>query len=184
LLDASSERVNHYEERRGNRKGDQGKSPIDVQHDSDHAEQSQRIDEHAEKRRVDKILDGTDIASDASNQVSRLCLVVFRQRKPLNMVVECPAKIVRYPLADARRQVFFDVRAGCSYHGDRYNGHDCKIQNWKLFVTKGVRDKSAQPVWQLLCLQDIVNDDFNRPGLENVREASSKFGPSPSQALP
>src|SRR5207245_9239453 len=72
LLDASSERVNHYEKRRGNRKGDQCKSPIDVQHDSDHAEQSQQIDEHAEKRGVDKILDGTDIASDASDQVSRL----------------------------------------------------------------------------------------------------------------
>ena len=63
------------------------------------------IDQHAEKRRVDEVLDRFDVAGDPCDQVAAARLVVFGEGEPLNVVVQRPPQVVPHPLAHAGGEI-------------------------------------------------------------------------------
>ena len=102
--------------------------------------------------------------------------VVFGQRQPLNVVVQRPAQVVPHPLADARRQVFLEVGAdGADDRNDRDRGHG-EVQNCIVVLAEQPGNNSAQPSRKFLRLQNVVDDNLDRPRLENVRERFAQHG--------
>ena len=55
------------------------------------------VDEDAQQRGVDEVLNGFDVAGHARDQVAGPRLVVVGEREPLNVVVERAPQIVRQP---------------------------------------------------------------------------------------
>ena len=129
LLDAPRVGIDHQKEHGRDREGNEGKAPVEIKHDPDHADQRHHVDQNAEQRGVDEVLDGFDVAGDPRDQVAGPRLIVFGQRQPLNVVVQGPAQVVPHPLADARRQVFLEVGAdGADNRNDRDRGYG-EVQN-------------------------------------------------------
>ena len=62
--------------------------PIQVEHDADHAQQSHRVDQHAEQPIRDEALNGFDIVGYAADQVASALLIMKRERQFLNMRVD------------------------------------------------------------------------------------------------
>jgi len=58
----------------------------------------QDIDQNAEQRGIDEVLNRGDVAGDPHDQVAAPRFVVLRQRKPLNVLVDGLAEVVRDPL--------------------------------------------------------------------------------------
>ena len=134
------------------------------------------VDEHAEERGVDEVLDGFDVAGDPRDQVAGPRLVVFGERQPLNVVVQRPAQVVRHPLADAGRQVFLEVGAdGADNRNDRDRG-DGEVHDRVGVLAEQPGHDSAEHRRKLLRLQNVVDDDLDGPRLENVRERFAQHG--------
>ena len=124
LLDPPRVAVDHQEEHRHHRQGNEREAPVEIEHHPDHAGQGRHADEHAEQRGVDEGLDGFDVARDARDQVARSHLVVLGERQSLNVVVEGPAQVVSHPLTHAGRQVLVEIRTdGADNRNARHGGH-------------------------------------------------------------
>ena len=176
LLDAPRVAVHHHEEHRHHRQRDEREAPVEVEHDPDHADQRHQVDEHAEQRGVDEVLDDFDVARDPRDQVAGPRLVVFGERQPLDVVVEGPAQVVPHPLAHAGRQVLLEVRAdGADNRDARHGGHG-EVQHGIRALAEDPGHDAAQEPRQRLRLQDVVDDDLDGPRLENVRERLAQHG--------
>ena len=128
LLDAPRVDVHDQEERRRNRKREQRESPVVVQHDADHAGERQDVDQDAEQRRADEILNGPDVARHPGEQIALVRLAVLGERQALDLLVQEPPQVVAHPLADAGGQVFLPIRAEGANHGDAGDGGDGEVQ--------------------------------------------------------
>ena len=119
---------------------------------------------------------GFDVAGDPRDQVAGPRLVVFGERQPLNVVVERPAQVVSHPLTDARGQVFLEVGAdGADNRNDRDRGYG-EVQNRIVVLAEQPGHDSAKPSGKLLRLQNVIDDNLDRPRLENVRERFAQHG--------
>ncbi len=70
LLDLSRVEEDEDEEHRRDRKADQGEPPVDVEHDRHHADQGQQVDDNADQRGVDEVLNRVDVFRDPGDEVA------------------------------------------------------------------------------------------------------------------
>ena len=87
LLDLAGQVIHHGEQGGHHRQRDQREPPVHVEHYADHADEREYVDEHSEKRGIDKTLYRFDVICNARNQVAGAIFVMLREREPLNVVV-------------------------------------------------------------------------------------------------
>ena len=83
---------------------------------------------------------------------------------------------MHHPLADAGRQVLLGVGAD---RADQRNRNDCrngKVQRGGLVGAEPGDDVALHPVRQGFAADDVVEDDFQRPGFEQVGERFAENG--------
>ena len=173
FLDLARVGEDHPEQQRHNRKRDQRELPVDVEHDADHAAQRKDADQRTEQPRRQKALHRIDIAGHAADQVTGLLSVVVRQRKSLNLRVECPPHLVQHPLADRHSQRLFGIRTAGAQRRDRQHRQSRKTQNRQRLVSGKPQDDLVQPPLARVPLQHRVDNDLQRPGLQQVRDTAS-----------
>ena len=91
LLDTARVAVNHQEEDRGHGERDQRESPVEIEHDADHAHQRNKVDQGTQQRGIDEALDGIDVAGHAAEEIAAALLIVVSQGELLDAGVEGPA---------------------------------------------------------------------------------------------
>src|SRR5947207_4871486 len=113
------------------------------------------------------------------------------ERETLYVRIKRAAQIKGDPLPDAGSEVLFRVRRDSIERRNEYHGQAGKLHNGKLVsgakVLHEVQDGSMRPAR----LQDIVNHDLQRPGLEQVghrlsdngQETNGQSAPMRSQQL-
>jgi hypothetical protein len=73
-------------------------------------------------------------------------------------------------LADACGQVLFDVRAhGADDRNERDRG-DGEVHQVAGALTEQPGNDPAKPRWKLLRLQNVIDNNLDRPRLENISE--------------
>src|ERR1700748_2037739 len=91
------------------------------------------------------------------------------------MVIKGAPQIVCHPLAYAGSEVFFGVRTDGADHCNSSNRGDREIQDGELVVSERRRNKSLEPNWQFLRLQDVVDYNLDRPRFQNVTECLAQY---------
>ena len=79
LLDATRVSVNNCKEYGDHRQGNQGETPVQIEHYSDHTQQRQAINQDAQQPRGDEALDSVNVTRDAADKIARLLLIVKGQ---------------------------------------------------------------------------------------------------------
>ena len=169
LLDPLGVDVDEQEHHRRDRQADQREAPVHVEHDAEHADQRQHVDDDAEQRRGDEVLDRVDVAGDAGQQIAGPRLAVLGERQALDALVDHPPQIVRDPLRDAGGQELFAVGADRADHRDQQHAASAKFER-REGVVREQRDDRLDARRQRLVLQHVVDDDLHRPRLEDVGE--------------
>ncbi len=175
-LDLPREHVDNPEEDRGDRERNQRESPVDPQHDADHADQRQDIDEDAEKGGVDEVLNRTDVIDHPRDEVAAVRLAVIGERQPLNVVVQREPQIVRHPLADVGGEVLLGVGADGPHNRDEHHRGDGEVEHRVFVLRKDACADAHQPVWQRLRLHEVVDDDLDGPRLEHIGQGFAQNG--------
>ena len=86
------------------------------------------------------------------------------------MTVEHAPQVVHDPLAHAGRQIFFEIAAhGAEDRDHQYREHD-EVQNGKL-IGADEADDARQPVGHPLRAEDVIENDLQRPWLEQIGDA-------------
>ena len=93
---------------------------------------------------------------------------MIRERQTLYALVQKEPEIVRDPLADAGRQIFFDVGADAADDRDEHDHGERELQERRLAAAEGADDGRVEQSGQAFTLQDVVDDDFQGPRLEHV----------------
>ena len=118
----------------------------------------QDVDDDAQQGGVNKILYRIDVLRDARDQIACPRFSMLRERQPLNAVIEQQAEIVRHPLADAGRQVFFDVRANGADDRDEHHRGEGELQHRRRVVAEHAEDRRVEQSRQTFPLQNVVDD--------------------------
>src|SRR5262245_11415032 len=100
--------------------GDNGEIKFQPEHDAEHADDRQQIDQNVESRGRCKVLDGLNVVGDGGKQYAGLVGIVEAEREVLQVVIHTHAQVVRDPLPDAFRVIVVDVASDCSQGGDEY----------------------------------------------------------------
>src|SRR5262249_20572752 len=87
----------------------EGEVPVEPEHDAEHADDGEQIDEDAERGGRSEALDGLDVRGKGAENCAGLVGTVVAEREPLQMVIHPHAEIVSNPLARAFCVVVVDV---------------------------------------------------------------------------
>ena len=163
LLDGLVEAGDEEEQERGRRDRDEREVPVEPEHDEQHPDDRQQVDEDAERSGRGEVLDRLHVGGDGGEERADLVGVVVAEREALQVLVDPHAQVVRDVLADALGVVVLDVaREGAERRDDDHHdpGHE-----GELHLVGAERD-DAQPVEPFRCLvraDDVVEDDLQRP---------------------
>ena len=116
-----------------------------VEHHANHADQGQRVDQHAQQRGADEILDGFNVAGHPGNQVPGPSLVILGEREPLDMVIERPPEVVSHPLAHAGGHVFSTYELTAPTTAMAATAATAKVQNRQFVLPEHMRDETNPP---------------------------------------
>ena len=125
---------------------------------------------------VDKVLHRVDVLRHARDQIAGPRLSVFGERQPLNAVIEQKTEIVRDPLAHTGREVLFDVGANGTDDRDQHHRGERELQHRRRVVAEHADDRRVEQPRQMFPLQNVVDDDRDRPGFEHVAEGFADDG--------
>ena len=78
-----------------------------------------------------------------------------------------------HPLADTGCDGFFDIRADCVQHSNRQYGDGSQLDYGQGLRADSCPDEVVQPAMDLTPLQNVVEDNFQWPGLQQVGGALS-----------
>lgn len=171
MFDAAGVRVDDDEKNRRHAQGNQRKAPVQIEHHSNHAHQRDHIDQRAQQARRNKALNRVDIAGDTAHQVARLFVVVVGQREPLDMRIQPQPEIVHHPLTHTGGQIFFRVRTQRTHYGDGQSAKRGDLQNGEAVAASQRRNHASQPSTRMFGFQDVVDNQLQGPGLQQVRGA-------------
>ena len=128
-FDVAGDAIDHDEQERRHRQPDQRKSPVEVEHDRQHADERQQMEHDAEHRRGDEVLGRVDVARQAHDHVAGLAMLVERQRQPLHVVVEQVPQVEPDALGHGGRQVLLRVGAHRADDGNRHHRKDGHVED-------------------------------------------------------
>ena len=142
------------------------KIAIEPEHQTDHPDDRQEIDQNAQGRRRGKVFYRLNVIGNGAEQRAGLVAVVVGQRKALKMVIRPHAEVMRHPLAHAFGVVVVDVGSERANHRDqhrserRYRGdsHFAGAQSSSHRAYKVI-----EPFGKMMRSDDIVENYFQRP---------------------
>lgn len=102
----------------------------------------------------------------------------------VNVLIESAAQIVHDPLADAGGEIFFSIRTDRADDGDDGHGKDGEVEHGVLIVTGDAGDDAGEPGRQGLGLEEVVDDDFERPGVEQVGDCFAEDNQGEGSSFP
>ena len=117
-----------------------------------------------------------EVSRHARDEIALPRLSVFGERQPLEVLIEHQPQIVRDPFADPRRQVLFHVGADAADNRNQQDGAEREPQQRRRVVAEDAADNPHQRRRQPFTLQDIVDNDGDRPRLEHVRQCFADHG--------
>ena len=174
----------HDKEQDGhNAQGNKREPPVDVEHDADHEDEREDVDEHAKQALHDERLDGVDVAGNAADQVAGPGSVVVRQRQLLYVGVQVATQIVRDPLADTCCEVFVTVREQCIQDGDDHHRGGMRAEEcwWGLVPTVSVMLLKSQP-WDLRWPMTLSRTILSGHGCRTSATLSPRMHANPSHS--
>ncbi len=156
-------RYEKQQERR-NRHRNQSEVPIEPEHQTQHGNDGEQVNQKIQGRGGGKALDGLDVCGHRTQQIAGLVTVVVAEREALEMMIGAHPQIVGHPLPDAFGVVVVDVGRDRAQHGD----HDERQgrQSGHLQLSTAVQhgpDQVVQPGQHLMAAHDVVDDDLQRP---------------------
>ena len=86
----------------------------------------------------------------------------------MDVLVKRAPHVVHHPLADAGGEILFGVGADRAYNGDHRHCQHGKIQHRKFVLPRHLAYDPGEPGRQGFGLQQVVDDDFERPGLSQI----------------
>jgi hypothetical protein len=101
---------------------DHGEVPIEPEHQTEHGNDSEQVNQDVQGRGGGEALDGLNIGGHRAQKSPRLMGIVVAERKALQMVVGPHAQIISHPLADTLGVIVVDIardRADQSNHHER-----------------------------------------------------------------
>ena len=100
--------------------GDEGEVPVEPEHEAEHADDGEEIDEDVERGGGGEALDGLDVGGEGAEDRAGLVGAVVAEGEALQMLIHTHAEIVGDPLANALGVVVVDVGGGRADDGDHY----------------------------------------------------------------
>jgi hypothetical protein len=144
--------------------GDQREVPVEPEHDADHAEDGQQVDDDAQRSRRREALDRFDVGGQRGQDGAGLVRVVVTERQPVQVVVDAHAQVVRDPLADALGVVVVDIARYCAEQCDDDDGGAGHCGKLHLVAAEIEEAQRVEPGRRLVVTDDVVEDDLERPG--------------------
>src|SRR6185369_1504788 len=83
-------------------------------------------------------------------------------------MIENAPQVVHYPLTDRRGQIFLRVCAECTGDSNQNDSDNGEVKNTNLIETKSRTKQSCHPHRQMLRAEHVVEDNFQRPGFEQI----------------
>ena len=131
LLDRPVEARDEEQQERRRRDRDEREVPVEPEHDGEHADDRQQVDEDAERSGRGEVLDRLHVGGDGGEKRADLVGVVVAEREALQVLVDPHAQVVRDALADALGVVVLDVaRERAERRDDDHHdpGHQGELQ--------------------------------------------------------
>ncbi len=173
LLDGLLEARDEEQQERRDGDGDQGEVPVEPEHQAEHADDGEQIDEDVERGGGGEALDGLDVGGDGAEDRAGLVGVVVAEREALQVMISAHAQIVGDPLADALGVVVVDVGGDGADDGDHDEGEGGKGGDVELVASlQHGAEQMMKPGSELVVADDVVEDDLQRPW---GREAHRRF---------
>ena len=170
------------ERQRGQR--DRGDLPVQHEHDGQHADHGQGVGRELHDRVREEVLERVGVAGNPGHQVARARAIVKGKREPLEVREQFPAERVDHPVADRRGDE--DLRVGKEPRAERdqHNGGGGPGEERRT-VGGGDDVEKPQGPRQRPAQDDVVQDDLQRPGLEELHRGDAHCaGPGKEQAPP
>jgi hypothetical protein len=148
----------------GGANGDQREVPVEPEHDADHAEDGQQVDDDGQRSRRGEALDRLDVGGQRGQDGAGLVGVVVTERQPVQVVVDAHAQVVRDPLADALGIVVVDIARQRAEQCDDDDGGAGHRGKFHLVAAEIEEAQRVEPSGRLVATDDVVEDDLERPG--------------------
>ena len=153
------------ERQRGQR--DQADPPVEHEHDGEHADDLQRLRGELQNGLGENVLQGVGVAGDLGHEVAGARVIVERKREPLQVREQLAAQRVNHFVAEGRGDENLRVGKQPAAGRDQNNGHRGGDDEQNLVPFERAR-KQTHPARQVFVQDGVINDDLERPGLEQV----------------
>ena len=104
----------------GHRDRDQGEVPVQPEHQTEHGDDGQQVNQNVQGGGGGKTLDGLDVGGHRAQQVAGLVGIVVAEREALQMMIGAHPQIVGHPLPDALGVVVVNVGGDRAEHGNHH----------------------------------------------------------------
>ncbi len=157
--------------------GDEGEVPVEPEHEAEHADDGEHVDEDVEGGGGGEALDGLDVGGEGAEDGAGLVGVVVAEREALEVAVHAHAEVVRDPLAGALGEVVVDVGGDGAEHGDDdvEAGGDGGDLGFRAAFEERTKEV-MEPRGHLVVADDVVEDDLERPGCGETHEGLDQHG--------
>ena len=135
MLDATCVDVDNSKQEWCDGKRNQRETPVEIKHDPEHANQRQHINDDAQQRLRNEILNRVDIGGDCADEIAGGFAIVVSERQALNVMIENASQVVHHPLTDGSRQILFSVSAERTDQCYDDYGEDGEVKN-RDFMTE------------------------------------------------
>ena len=111
-----------YEEQQEGRNSnrDHGEVPVQPEHQTEHGDDGQQVNQNIQRRRRGEALNGLNIGGHRAQQIAGLVSVVIAEREALKMMIGAHPQIVGHPLPDAFRVVVVNVSRDSAQQRNHY----------------------------------------------------------------
>ncbi len=138
--------------------------PVEPEHDAQHAENREQIDEDSERSGRSEVLDRLHVVDDGRQDRAELVTVVVGERESLEVVVDLIAQVVRHPLGGALGEVVLDVARDRAEQGDQQRADGGDRGELQPVASQRRNVEVLKPCRWLVGADDVVEDDLQRPG--------------------
>src|SRR5271157_5013160 len=164
-----------YEEQQEGRHRDRdhGEVPVQPEHQAQHGNDGEQVNQNIQGRGRGETLDGLDVGGHHAQKITGQVAVVVAKREALQMMIGAHTQIVGHPLADALGVVVVNVgcdRAEYGNHDERQRRQSRNLQ-LRAAVQHGTCEM-VEPGRHLVAAYNIVDDDLQRP---RARQAHGGF---------
>jgi len=156
---------------------DEREIEVQPEHEAEHADDGQEIDEDAERCLRREGLDGGDVRGDRAQESAGLLRVVVGEGEAVEVVEDAHPEVVGHPLTNALGVVVVDVARDGAEHADDHESGGCRGGDRHSVVGNPLAEQCNDPLGKRMASHRAVDHDLERPragqahrGLDEQRE--------------